>query len=94
MYNRYLSPDGFEKWLRKDDFLENEKDKNKKVYSKIKFSNLVEKIEVHGGNVFEIAKCFRKNGGTIKESVNNILTVETKKGIFSIEESDIKYKKH
>ena len=31
MYNRYLSPDGFEKWLRKDDFLENEKDKNKKV---------------------------------------------------------------
>ena len=92
--NNFLSYDGFDKWLKKNSINENEKKTSEKVYSKIKFSSLINKIEVDDGNIFEIAKCFRKNGGTIIESVNNILTIKTKKGIFSIEENDTKYKSY
>jgi hypothetical protein len=94
MSNKYLSADGFQKWLRVHDINENKNQINKKVYPKIKFSDLVEKIEVHEGDVFENAKCFRKNGGIVVEVINEIVTIETKKGKFSIEESDIKYKNH
>lgn len=92
MHKKFLSSDGFEKWLNKESVLDNKNSLNKKVYPKIKFSNLIEKIEVHDGDAFEIAKCFRKNGGIVKESGNNILTIETKKGTFCIEELDVKYK--
>jgi len=91
---RFLSYDGFEKWLRKDDIIENKNSISKKVFPKIKFSELIEKIEIHEGDLFETAKCFRKNGGVITEVINNIITVKTKKGIFSIEENNIKYKFH
>lgn len=91
MHKKFLSSDGFEKWLNNEGFLENKNNLNKKVYPKIKFSNLVEKIEVYDGDAFEIAKCFRKNGGIIKECGNNLLTIETKKGTFCIEESDVKH---
>jgi hypothetical protein len=94
MGNKFLSPDGFQKWLKIHDIKKQDERINEKVYPKIKFSELVEKIEVHEGNDFENAKCFRKNGGLIVESINEILTIKTKKGLFSIEESDIKYKKH
>lgn len=89
---KFLSSDGFQKWLRFHDINENEINKSKKVFPKIKFSELIEKIEIHEGDLFETAKCFRKNGGIINEITNNIITVKTKKGIFSIEENNIKYK--
>ena len=94
MGNKFLSPDGFQKWLKTHDLSNKNKKINEKVYPKIKFSELVEKIEVHEGDAFENAKCFRKNGGIIIESINEILTIKTKTGLFSIEESDIKHKKH
>lgn len=94
MGNKFLSPDGFQKWLKTHDVLKQNKNINEKVYPKIKFSELIDKIEVHEGDAFENAKCFRKNGGILIESINEILTIKTKTGLFSIEESDIKYKKH
>ncbi len=94
MGNKFLSPDGFQKWLKTHDLEKQKKQLDEKVYPKIKFSELIEKIEVHEGDVFENAKCFRKNGGVIIESINEILTIKTKAGLFSIEESDIKHKKH
>ena len=91
---KFLSSDGFEKWLKAHDLNENNNNLSKKVFPKIKFSELIEKIEIHEGDLFETAKCFRKNGGIVKEVTNNIITVKTKKGIFSIEENNIRYKNY
>ena len=94
MKNNYLSPDGFQHWLNKEQ--QDESSINmigKKVYSKLKFSNLLEAIEVIEGDEFEIAKCFRKHGAKIIECTKEgFLTLETKKGKFLIEE--INTKKH
>lgn len=92
MKNNFLSPDGFQNWLKKEQQDAcNENIIGKKVYSKLKFSNLLESIEIIEGNEFEIAKCFRKHGAKVIESTpQGILTLETKKGKFSIEEINIK----
>ena len=94
MSNKFLSPDGFQKWLKNHDLKKQNEQVNEKVYPKIKFSELIEKIEVHEGDAFENAKCFRKNGGVVVETINEIITIKTKAGLFSIEQSDIKHKKH
>lgn len=92
MKNNYLSPDGFQSWLNKDQYHENSIDIiGKKVYSKLKFTDLLESIEIIDGDEFEIAKYFRKHGSKIIEySSQGTLTLENKKGKFSIEEINVK----
>jgi hypothetical protein len=92
MKNNYLSPDGFENWLNKDQYNENSIEIiGKKVYSKLKFQDLLESIEIIDGDEFEVAKYFRKHGSKIIEYSNQgTLTLENKKGKFSIEETNVK----
>jgi len=96
MSNNYLSTDGFQKWLKNDQSENHDREIiGKKIYSKLKFSDLLEAIETYDSNCdeYEIAKCFRKNGGKIIEvSTEGLLTVETKKGKFFIEK--VNTKKH
>lgn len=92
MKNNYLSPDGFQSWLNKDQYNESLIDIiGSKVYSKLKFSDLLESIEIIDGDEFEIAKYFRKHGSKIVEySSQGTLTLENKKGKFLIEEINVK----
>ena len=61
------------------------------INSKLKFSDLLESIEIIDGDEFEIAKYFRKHGSKIVEySSEGTLTLENKKGKFSIEEINVK----
>jgi len=95
MKNNFLSINGFEKWLRKDQDIKENNIIGKKVFPKLKFSDLLEVIESVDSNndEYEMAKCFRKHGGKIVEiSKEGLLTVETKKGKFFIEQ--INTKKH
>jgi hypothetical protein len=92
MKNNYLSPDGFQSWLKKEQHEENSTNViGKKVYSKLNFSDLLESIEIIDGNDFEIAKYFKKHGSKVIEySSQGTLTLENKKGKFIIEETNTK----
>jgi len=93
MNNNYFSFDGFQKWLNYDQSNDKSSYIGKKVYSKLKFNDLLEAIESIDSNhdEYEMAKCFRKNGGKIIEVSNEgLLTIETKKGKFYIEETNTK----
>lgn len=93
MSKNYLSIDGFQKWLGNDQDTNNNNIIGTKVYSKIKFSNLLEVIESVDSNNddYEMAKYFRKHGGKISEiSTEGLIIIETKKGKFLIEKENIK----
>lgn len=93
MKRNFLSSDGFEKWLKNDQSDDQKNLIGKRVYPKIKFSELLEAIEKidSESDDYEMAKCFRKHGGKITEASNEgLLTIETKKGSFLIEETNTK----
>lgn len=93
MKKNFLSIDGFQKWLKNDQEDYHNNLIGKKVYPKIKFSELLEVIEIidSENDEYEMAKYFRKHGGKIIEvSTEGLLTIETKRGKFLIEENNIK----
>lgn len=54
------------------------------VESKIRLSSLLEHIEVNDGDLEEVAKDFKKNGGTILEATSEELFVQVDVGNFRI----------
>jgi hypothetical protein len=81
----------FQKWLRKEVEEHSEEIKvESHVVASVPIKKIIERAEIHDGDVFEIAKCFRKNGGIVESVVNDILTIKTKKGTFSIHDQDVR----
>ena len=88
---RFFCLNDFQKWLRKEVEENNNKfEERQHVVARVSIKKIVERAEVHEGDIIEIAKCFRKNGGLVESVQDDIITVKTKKGIFSINERDIK----
>ncbi len=81
-----FSLNDFRKWMSKQKF-ESRKPKYRGsiVESKLSLKRLVTKMDVDQGDLYEMAKDFKRRGGTILECDNdNILLVEVKSGTFRI----------
>lgn len=88
--NHFFCLNNFQKWLKKEVEENNNKFEEKQyVVPRVSIKKIVERAEVHEGDIIEIAKCFRKNGGIVESVQSDIITIKTKKGIFSINERDI-----
>lgn len=86
----FLCLNNFQKWLKKEVEENNTAFEEKQhVVPRASIKKIVERAEVHEGDIIEIAKCFRKNGGLVESVQNDIVTIKTKKGIFSINDRDI-----
>jgi hypothetical protein len=81
-----FSLNDFRKWMSKQKF----ENKNFKlngcfVESKLSLKRLVTKIDVDSGDLHEMAKDFKRRGGTILEcDSDNILLIEVRSGTFRI----------
>ena len=81
----------FQKWLKKEVSEHSTAIlKDQHVVAAVSIKKIIERAEIHDGDVMEIARCFRKNGGIVENVENDIITINTKKGKFSINERDIK----
>lgn len=81
-----FSLDGFKKWMSKQK-RESSKPKFRGcvVESKLGLKRLVTRMDVDQGDLQEMAKEFKRRGGTILEcDCDNILLVEVKSGTFRI----------
>ena len=81
-----FSLNDFRKWMSKQKF-EGRKPKYRGqiVESKLSLKRLVTKMAVDQGDLYEMAKDFKRRGGTILEcDTDNILLVEVKSGTFRI----------
>ena len=89
MKNNYLSPDGFQSWLKKEQHEENSTNViGKKVYSKLNFSDLLESIEIIDGVNINLRDIL--NGDIFKEYSND--KIDDKKVIEIISDSvDMEY---
>jgi len=81
-----FSLNDFRKWMSKQK-IESRRPKYRGsiVESKLSLKRLVTKMDVDQGDLFEMAKDFKRRGGTILECDNdNILLVEVRSGTFRI----------
>ena len=82
-----FSLNDFRKWMSKQKFETSRKPKLKGyiIESKLSLKRLVTKMDIDQGDLHEMAKDFKKRGGTILEcDSDNILLVEVKSGTFRI----------
>lgn len=82
-----FSLNDFRKWMSKQKKFESRKPKYRGsiVESKLSLKRLVGKMDVDQGDLYEMARDFKRRGGTILECDNdNILLVEVKSGTFRI----------
>lgn len=80
----------FKKWM---DHQQDCKTKNIvgiKVESKITYKKLLSRIEAQEGEIEEVAKDFKKNGGTITEVNGHNILIEVDSGNFIIHKMHIK----
>lgn len=61
-----------------------------KVESKVTLKKLVSRMEVQDGDLLEVAREFRKDGGTVSDSDGSSLLVEVESGNFVIHRVYIK----
>jgi hypothetical protein len=80
----------FKKWMSQ------QKDSGRKtmvgleVESKIPYKKLLSRIETQDGELVEVAKCFKKNGGVITEENGHYIFVEVDNGSFMIHRMHLK----
>jgi hypothetical protein len=82
-----FSLNNFRKWMSKQKFEASNKPKFRGciIESKISVKRLVTKMDVDQGDLYEMAKDFKRRGGTILEcDRDNILLVAVKSGTFRI----------
>ena len=83
-----FSLNDFRKWMGKQKKFESNKSNRFKghiIESKLSLKRLVTKIDVDQGDLYEMARDFKKRGGTILEcDKDNILLVEVRSGTFRI----------
>jgi hypothetical protein len=82
-----FSLNDFRKWMSKQRFESSRKSKYRGcvVESKLSLKRLVTKMDVDEGDLNEMAKDFKRRGGTILEcDGDNILLVEVRSGTFRI----------
>ena len=92
--NKFWSPNfmaEFKKWMN-----ESAEDVNLKkgsvVGTELKLKTLIERMdcqESYDNTVIDLAKYFKKNGGTVSEMNGHQITIKTKKGIFILNKEDI-----
>ena len=89
-----FSLNDFRKWMEnqnEEKTLSNDK-KGIRVETRIPFKRLVSKINPEEGELMELAKDFRKNGGTILEMDGQTLLIEVDSGTFYISRSYVRKK--
>ncbi len=82
-----FSLNDFRKWMSKQKFEASSKSRlrGRIAESKLSFKRLVRKMDVDQGDLYEMAKDFKKRGGTILEcDRDNILLIEVRSGTFRI----------
>ena len=82
-----FSLNDFRKWMSKQKFESSRKSKHRGciVESKLSLKRLVTKMDVDDGDLHEMARDFKRRGGTILEcDSDNMLLVEVKSGTFRI----------
>lgn len=82
-----FSLNDFRNWMSKQKFESVRKSKYRGhiVESKLSLKRLVTKMDVDQGNLYEMAKDFKRKGGTILEcDGDNILLIEVRSGTFRI----------
>lgn len=82
-----FSLNDFRKWMSKQKFESSSKPKYRGciVESKLSLKRLITKMDVDQGDLCEMAKDFKRKGGTILEcDGDNILLVEVQSGTFRI----------
>ncbi len=82
-----FSLNDFRKWMSKQKFESSRKPRYRGavVESKLSLKRLVTKMDVDQGDLYEMAKDFKRRGGTILEcDGDNILLIEVHSGTFRI----------
>ncbi len=82
-----FSLNDFRKWVSKQkvESYKTTKFKGYVVESRLSVKKLVTRIDVDQGDLYEMAKDFKKRGGTVLEcDTNNLLLVEVRSGTFRI----------
>lgn len=82
-----FSLNDFRKWMSKQKFESSSKSRfrGRVAESKLSIKRLVRKMDVDQGDLYEMAKDFKRRGGTILEcDSDNILLIEVKSGTFRI----------
>jgi len=80
----------FKKWMSSHDDNGNNAMVGVKVESKVPFKKLLSRIEAQEGDTYEVAKQFKKHGGTITEENGHYMYVSTGNGLFMIHKMYLK----
>ncbi|MEY3163335.1 MAG: hypothetical protein RI887_159 [Actinomycetota bacterium] len=80
----------FKKWMNQQHDANKSNMVGLAVESKIPYKRLVSRIEVQEGDDIEVAKNFKKHGGTITEENGHYMYVKTKGGSFMIHRMHLK----
>ena len=87
--NLYFTTNDFKKWMKLSEQKEGQQQKQNKlvgiqVESKIGTKRLMVNIDPKEGNLHELAKDFKTNGGIINDVDGKIFLIEVNSGFFSI----------
>ena len=80
----------FKKWMSEQSDSKKSSMVGVQVESKIPLKKLVSRIETQDGDLLEVAKDFKKNGGKITEENGHFMYVEVESGTFMIHRMHIK----
>jgi hypothetical protein len=80
----------FKKWISNQQDANNKSMVGVQVESKIHLKKLVSRIETQEGEIIEVAKDFKKNGGTITEENGHYMYVSVDSGSFMIHRMHLK----
>ena len=94
--NNYFGPFNFSEFKRWMEHQTDNDDKTKpnmiglQVESKVTFKKLLSRIETQDGEIEEVARDFKKNGGTIKELDGPNFLIEVTSGSFIVHRMYVK----
>jgi hypothetical protein len=74
----------FKKWMNHQSDHDKSRLVGVKVESKIPFKKLLSRMETQNGDTYEVAKEFKKNGGSITEENGHYMYVSVSEGSFLI----------
>lgn len=86
----------FKLWVEKNDknlsITNKRKSEGMEVESKIPVKKLINIIEVEEGNLLELTREFKNNGGIIFESCGDVLVIKVANGLFRVPKHCVKRK--
>ena len=80
----------FKKWMSQQHDAHKSNMVGMKIESKIPLKKLISRIETQEGDLLEVAKDFKKNGGTITEENGHYMYVSCDSGSFMIQRMHLK----